>query len=1134
MRQAMTRAGMTAALACALAVSAASGLALAAHLAVSSGGLPLGPLVPAVERQLSARTGGEVRLGAARLERAGTGGAGPVTLVLSGVEAQAGTEGGAGRAVSLPDFRLGLDTGAVMRGQVVPRRVRARGARVTVVRTEAGLELSGGEGALDLARLAEAAGERGFESLTIEDAAFAYRSEVSGAAFEASGARIEVWPVPGGYEASARLPLGDGVIEASAAVGEATSARLDLSAVPSSLLGALVPEAPLRAEDAALSGVVALSGLSDGGTARFDLALSEGVLSAGTRTVPLQTASASGTFDLAGRVLALEGLRFALGRSEGALSGTVDLSDAPAFSLTGAPLTLDLPIYEAPLRLDRLAVSGAFAERTLSLDALDLTLASGARLAGDLSLLLGTGRPGVTGGLRSDAGMTLAEVLAVWPDSIAPMTKRWVRNNVEGGRVPRLSVEADIPPGLIGTGARLGTDMLDMRFSLADAAVTYLQGMPPSLGAAAEARLTGTSFEIEAVGGTVGGAALERASLVQPKLGPQRTPVTIEASLSGAAQDLLAIADSPPLGYLARAQMSPDDFGGQGRFAFTLRRPLGVAVSPDEIEFAGEGAFEALGLTGLPAGIELSGGAGTLGIDGEALTVRGDAAVLGVPAVGTLTRRFAKDGEPPHMRLDAETVLTPLDADALGVPLRRYARGSAPATLRLEGRDRFETARVRVDLTDTSLRAPSLGLDKKPGSYGAFDARFVLPEAGGRLVADSLRLATPDVLVEGSAGWDETGGLARVELPRVFSDGVADLRLDAVRGGDGIALGITGRFADANGLVQRLLSGGQPSRGAPSPAAPGTGAGTGLPIAFTADLDRLVARGGAEITDFAASGRLAEGTLAEIAMSGGIAEGGRVSFEVEPDAGGVGRTVRLATDRSGALLTALFGIDSVTGGDASLNATAIAGGPVTGRFEAENLVLRDAPLVARLLSVGSLDGLAGVLNGEGLAFDKLSGALTLEDGTLTLADARLTGSSLGLSANGAVDLPGRRFDVYGAVAPAYGVNSFLGAIPGLGELFVSREGEGVVAFSYAVQGPIAEPTVSVNTLSALAPGVFRRIFEPIRPEKRTPEELLEAATEAAALREDRDTARDAEQLAAEEEAMERRAGREGGAPSGVP
>ena len=71
--------------------------------------------------------------------------------------------------------------------------------------------------------------------------------------------------------------------------------------------------------------------------------------------------------------------------------------------------------------------------------------------------------------------------------------------------------------------------------------------------------------------------------------------------------------------------------------------------------------------------------------------------------------------------------------------------------------------------------------------------------------------------------------------------------------------------------------------------------------------------------------------------------------------------------------------------------------------------------------------------------------------------------------------------------------------------------------------------MSVNTLSALAPGVFRRLFEPIRPEKRSPEELLEAATEAAALREDRDTARDAEQLAAEEKAMEDAGASDGGA-----
>ncbi|NWG91879.1 MAG: hypothetical protein HXY21_05155 [Parvularculaceae bacterium] len=63
------------------------------------------------------------------------------------------------------------------------------------------------------------------------------------------------------------------------------------------------------------------------------------------------------------------------------------------------------------------------------------------------------------------------------------------------------------------------------------------------------------------------------------------------------------------------------------------------------------------------------------------------------------------------------------------------------------------------------------------------------------------------------------------------------------------------------------------------------------------------------------------------------------------------------------------------------------------------------------------------------------------------------------------------------MAPAYQINSFLGKAPLIGDLFVNRKGEGLLALSYEVEGAAAEPRVTVNPLSALAPGVLRRMFE---------------------------------------------------------
>ena len=66
----------------------------------------------------------------------------------------------------------------------------------------------------------------------------------------------------------------------------------------------------------------------------------------------------------------------------------------------------------------------------------------------------------------------------------------------------------------------------------------------------------------------------------------------------------------------------------------------------------------------------------------------------------------------------------------------------------------------------------------------------------------------------------------------------------------------------------------------------------------------------------------------------------------------------------------------------------------------------------------------------------------------------------------------------GTVVPAYLINSFFGQIPLLGELFTGgTKGGGVFAANYEMSGPVENPNVFVNPLSALAPGIFRNFFD---------------------------------------------------------
>jgi len=57
------------------------------------------------------------------------------------------------------------------------------------------------------------------------------------------------------------------------------------------------------------------------------------------------------------------------------------------------------------------------------------------------------------------------------------------------------------------------------------------------------------------------------------------------------------------------------------------------------------------------------------------------------------------------------------------------------------------------------------------------------------------------------------------------------------------------------------------------------------------------------------------------------------------------------------------------------------------------------------------------------------------------------------------------------------LNSALGAIPILGKVLIGRQGEGVVGITFAVKGSLDDPTVLVNPISVMTPGIFRQIFD---------------------------------------------------------
>lgn len=148
----------------------------------------------------------------------------------------------------------------------------------------------------------------------------------------------------------------------------------------------------------------------------------------------------------------------------------------------------------------------------------------------------------------------------------------------------------------------------------------------------------------------------------------------------------------------------------------------------------------------------------------------------------------------------------------------------------------------------------------------------------------------------------------------------------------------------------------------------------------------------------------------------------------------------------------------------------------------QNVRLRNAPFFAQVFSLASLQGLTDTLSGDGVLFTDVDMPLRIREGRIDFLGARASGPAMGLTLRGWLSMTSGELGLDGVVVPSFGVNSALGGIPIIGDLFVSRQGEGVFAVVYSARGTLERMRLAVNPLSAVTPGFLRRIMEnPSRP-----------------------------------------------------
>ncbi|MGO1080123.1 YhdP family protein [Inquilinus sp. CA228] len=744
------------------------------------------------------------------------------------------------------------------------------------------------------------------------------------------------------------------------------------------------------------------------------------------------------------------------------------------FSLTSVETRLKLaPLWTAPLSVARTSLSGSvdLPKRRLTLDDFSIDLGGPKiSLSGQVDAV-GDTIEAITAGTVTDLPVDLLDSL--WPPGVPSGARSWITANLHDGTIDRteFSLHARSP---VTDPEAVTLVTADGTMQARGMTVHYFDGLPPIIGLNAAASFNQSTMRIATAGGHLQDLALQPSDITITGLDLHDQVIDIDARVEGPVKTIMSVLDLPRLGYAKRVGLVPDRMSGRAtarlRFGFSLLADLPF----EAVRMGVEGALDNVGIAAVKPGYDLAGADARLALDKSGMTLTGKAQLNTVPVA--FSWREAFDDSAVQTRVSAQATLTPAAREALKIPEVGPVDGTIGADLDFAKRSGgAATLDAKLDLTDARIAIDPIGWVKPTG--GRADATVSLALAGERVSKVSqFSVSGGDITASGSADFARDGSLAQLSIAS-FRQGPNDVKGQVeVLGPDNYRLALTGSRLDVSGLLEqrRAAQGKASDSGTAADPAPGPR------IDATFDVGELSFGDNRSLK--AVHGRAIGRTtnLQDVTLAAQLPGGRPIDLRLTPQQGQPDRQILTVRSEDAGETLRIFDIaDNITGG--SLLATGTRNGvtgAIEGQFDARNFVLGQAPGMARLLAATSPSGLQDLFGTSGLTFNRLDADFTYAAAQrrITLKQGRGAGGDLGLGFDGLIDLRAETIDLAGTIVPIYHINSVISSIPLIGDILTGGEGGGLFAFTYTIRGSFADPSVSVNPLSVLAPGFLRRLF----------------------------------------------------------
>ena len=142
--------------------------------------------------------------------------------------------------------------------------------------------------------------------------------------------------------------------------------------------------------------------------------------------------------------------------------------------------------------------------------------------------------------------------------------------------------------------------------------------------------------------------------------------------------------------------------------------------------------------------------------------------------------------------------------------------------------------------------------------------------------------------------------------------------------------------------------------------------------------------------------------------------------------------------------------------------------------------VKEVPVLAKILTLASLQGIADLLTGEGIRFSDFEMDYNSSKKLTEINEMYAIGPAISILMSGYIEKE-KLISLRGTLVPATTINKTIAKIPLIGEFLVGKKiGEGVFGVSFKIKGPPKNLKTTVNPVKTLTPRFITRTLEKLK------------------------------------------------------